>query len=98
MRIILDAAEIRELIDQNPIRHIQRMKDNHRPRGVLTPEEINMLFPSDWEVFEKVWVIPRYGIMCALAVSGVTHCARFMHLIFQFSDLYLKMPIGIVSG
>jgi len=70
MRIILDDAEMRELIDRNPIRHIQRMKDDHRPRDVLTPEEINRLFPSDWGAFESVWVIPRYGIMCALAVSG----------------------------
>ena len=41
MRIILDDAEMQELIDRNPIRHIQRMKDNHRPRDVLTPEKSN---------------------------------------------------------
>ena len=70
LRIILDDAETRELIDRNPIRHIQRMKDNHWPRDVLTQEEINKLFPIDWNTFKRIWVIPRYGVMCALAVSG----------------------------
>jgi integrase len=70
LRIIIREAKREGLLETNPLAEVETFSVQHRRRGVLTEEELELLFPLDRKQFRRVWPIAYHGVMYALMVSS----------------------------
>ena len=76
-RLIFKEAVRRGHLKVSPVAEIEALDPASRTRDVLTPEELEGLFPRDMDKFLEIWPVVDwrgskicYGIPFALAVSG----------------------------
>ena len=70
LRIIMREAKREGLLEINPLAEVETFSVQHQRRGVLTEEELELLFPEDRKKFRRVWPIAYHGVMYALMVSS----------------------------
>jgi len=79
-------------IQTNPLAGIEAPSPSNRVRDYLRKEELEKLFPKDMTEFTRIWWIPRYGVMFALAASGglrsgELRALRWKHVAWERSGL-----------
>jgi integrase len=96
--LILREARRLGRIRHNPLEGIEPPSPNNQARDYLRKEELEKLFPRDMEQFKKVWWIPRYGVMFALAASGglrsgELRALRWKHIAWERSGVAVIVAI-----
>ena len=94
LNIILREAKREKVIPTNPLVDVEALGVNHKRRDILTPEELQVLFPQDMDRFRKIWPIPYHGILYALKVSsgmrsGEIRAAPWAAIIWEYSGILI---------
>jgi integrase len=101
LRMVVSEAHREGIINHDPLVNIERYSTrNYKARDILTPDDIEKLFPLDAVKFKKVWPVFSDGVMFATMLSaglrsGEARALQWMDIDFGLSGIYVRRALNI---